>query len=119
VKIHGEGGKVSKIELKEVKWNKGDNGQLKKSAASKKSVFFDADLIFLAMGFTQPIHEGLLNELKMNYDKRGNVKINNNFQTSNPKVFAVGDTVLGASLVVRAIASGRDAAEHMHNFLME
>lgn len=116
-KIEGEQGKVTKIELQELKWEGNGNGQLKKTIASKKTISFEADLIFLAMGFTQPIHEGLLNELKLDYDNRGNVLIKDNFQTSNPKVFAVGDAVLGASLVVRAIASGRDAAAHVNEFL--
>ena len=119
-KITGKEGKVSSIELQEVKWeNVNGNGQLKKSVASKKAIKFDADLIFLAMGFTQPIHEGLLNDLKLDYDNRGNVVINKKFQTSNPKVFAVGDAVLGASLVVKALASGRDAAGNVHEFLMQ
>ena len=119
-KITGKAGKANKIELQEVKWESANgNGQLKKSVTSKKAIAFDADLVFLAMGFTQPIHEGLLNELKLDYSGRGNVVINDKFQTSNPKVFAVGDAVLGASLVVSAIASGRDAAEFVHNFVLD
>ncbi len=119
-KLSGKDGIVNKIELQEVKWaSVNGNGQLKKSVTSKKGVTFDADLVLLAMGFTQPIHEGLLNDLKLDYDNRGNVVINNKFQTSNPKVFAVGDTVLGASLVVKALASGRDAAGHVHEFLLQ
>ena len=117
-KISGENGKVNQIELNEVKWEKASDGRITKSLASKKAIIFEADLIFLAMGFTQPVHEGLLNELQLSYDQRGNVVIDKNFQTSNPKVFAVGDTVLGASLVVRAIASGRDAAHHIDKYLM-
>lgn len=117
-KITGKDGQATKIELQEVKWEQ-VNGQFKMSPASKKTETFDADLIFLAMGFTQPIHEGLLNELKLDYDNRGNVIIGKNFQTSNPKVYAVGDATLGASLVVRAIASGRDAAFYIHKELME
>ncbi|NJN28885.1 MAG: glutamate synthase subunit beta [Cyclobacteriaceae bacterium] len=118
-KLSGIDGVVNSIELQEVKWESANgNGQLKKSVTSKKGVTFDADLVLLAMGFTQPIHEGLLNDLKLDYDSRGNVVINDKFQTSNSKVFAVGDTVLGASLVVKALASGRDAAGHVHEFLL-
>jgi glutamate synthase (NADPH/NADH) small chain len=119
-KLSGKDGVVNKIELQEVKWESvNGNGQLKKLVTSKKGVTFDADLVLLAMGFTQPIHEGLLNDLKLDYDNRGNVVINDKFQTSNPKVFAVGDTVLGASLVVKALASGRNAAGHVHEFLLQ
>jgi len=119
VKITGKDGKAQKIELQEVKWDKDKNGQWIKSVVSKEPMVFEADLIFLAMGFTQPVHEGLLNDLKLKYDQRGNVVINEKFQTSNPKVFAVGDAVMGATLVVKALASGRDAASHMHHFLMD
>jgi glutamate synthase (NADPH/NADH) small chain len=117
-KISGSNGKVEKIELQEVKWEKDSSGKLIKSPASKKNISLEADLVLIAMGFTQPVHEGILNDLKLNYDGRGNVQVAQNFQTSNPKVFAVGDTVLGASLVVRALASGRDAAIHIDQFLM-
>ncbi|MFN8255239.1 MAG: glutamate synthase subunit beta [Bacteroidales bacterium] len=117
-KISGSNGKVEKIELQEVKWEKDSSGKLIKTVASKKNISFEADLVLIAMGFTQPVHEGLLNDLKLNYDGRGNVQVGQNFQTSNPKVFAVGDTVLGASLVVRALTSGRDAAIHIDHFLM-
>ena len=118
-KITGDKGEVKQIVLQEVKWDKDKNGQWKKSVGSKQPVVFDADLILLAMGFTQPVHEGLLSDLKLKFDQRGNVIINEKFQTSNPKVFAVGDAVLGASLVVKALASGRDAAYHVHNFVMK
>jgi glutamate synthase (NADPH/NADH) small chain len=69
------------------------------------------------MGFTQPIHEGLLNNLGLKYDNRGNVVIDDKNQTSISKVFAAGDTVLGASLVVRAIYSGRQAAFNADEYL--
>jgi glutamate synthase (NADPH/NADH) small chain len=69
------------------------------------------------MGFTQPIHEGLLNDLGLTYDNRGNVVVDAKNQTSVGKVFAAGDTVLGASLVVRAIYSGRQAAFNADEYL--
>jgi len=68
------------------------------------------------MGFVHCDHNGLLNDLGLEYDGRGNVKINN-FQASVPKVFAAGDTVLGASLVVKAIYSGRQAAAEVNRYL--
>jgi glutamate synthase (NADPH) small chain len=117
-KISGTKGVVKQIELQEVKWEKDKTGRMTKSGSSKKTITFEADLILLAMGFSQPIHEGLLNDLKLKYDQRGNVQVDKNFQTSNPKVFAVGDAVSGASLVVRALASGRDAAIHIDKFLL-
>ena len=62
------------------------------------------------MGFTQPVHVGLLEALGIEYDNHGNVKVNDQKQTSIDKVFAAGDAESGASLVVRAIEAGKIAA---------
>jgi len=78
-----------------------------------------AELILLSMGFVSPEHEGLLNDLQLEYDPRGNVKTGGkSTQTTVDKVFACGDAQRGASLVVHAIASGRQSAEHIDVFLM-
>jgi glutamate synthase (NADPH/NADH) small chain len=76
-----------------------------------------ADLVFLAMGFVSPVHEGLLDELGVEYDQRGNVKASPDKRTSVDKVFVAGDATRGASLVVHAIAEGRKMAKHVHEFL--
>jgi len=79
----------------------------------------EADLVLLAMGFVHPVHEGLVDGLKLEKDGRGNVKADtNNYQTSNPKVFAAGDIRRGQSLVVWAIREGRQAARAVDAFLM-
>ena len=83
-----------------------------------KTETIKADLVFLALGFIHPVHEGLLTELGVAYDSRGNVAINKENQSSVSKVFAAGDAAMGASLVVRAIASGRKAAEDIHQYLI-
>ena len=77
----------------------------------------DADLVLLSMGFVHPIHEGLADDLKLEYDASGNVKVDDKMRTSNQKVFAAGDAATGASLVVRAIDSGRNAATHIDRYL--
>ncbi len=70
-----------------------------------------ADLVLLAMGFLHPVHEGVVGELGVAKDPRGNVKAAfGEFQTSVPKVFVAGDARRGQSLVVWAIAEGRKAA---------
>jgi len=115
-KLTGKNGKLSHIELNELAWIN-NNGSFEKIVISKKPIKFEADLVLLAMGFTQPIHEGLLDSLKLKYDNRGNININDKNQTSNAKVFAIGDAVTGASLVVHAIASGRKAAVYIDEFL--
>lgn len=116
-KLSGKEGHVNKIHLREIEWVNDENGNLNQSEKKGKLISFDADLVLLATGFTQPVHEGLLNDLKLDYDERNNIKINHKFQTSHLKVFAVGDAVMGASLVVKAIASGRDAANCVDEFL--
>ncbi|MDR0537770.1 MAG: glutamate synthase subunit beta [Tannerellaceae bacterium] len=78
-----------------------------------------ADLVFLSMGFLHLVHDGLADELSLAYDVRGNIATTSHNCTSVDKVFTAGDAVLGASLVVRAIDSGRRAAAAIHTFLAE
>jgi glutamate synthase (NADPH/NADH) small chain len=70
-----------------------------------------ADLVLLAMGFTHVVQGGIVADLGLELDGRGNIKTEGTFHTSNPKVWAAGDAKNGASLVVKAIAEGRAAAE--------
>jgi glutamate synthase (NADPH/NADH) small chain len=78
-----------------------------------------ADLVLLAMGFVSPIHEGMISELGLELDQRGNAKANTeDYRTSVPKVFAAGDMRRGQSLVVWAIREGRQAARSVDEFLM-
>ncbi|HEX3775477.1 MAG TPA: FAD-dependent oxidoreductase, partial [Polyangiaceae bacterium] len=77
-----------------------------------------ADLVLLAMGFVHPEHPGIVNDLGLKLDKRGNVEVNGEFMTSVPGVFAAGDCQRGQSLVVWAIAEGRKAARNVDQFLM-
>jgi glutamate synthase (NADPH) small chain len=78
-----------------------------------------ADLVLLAMGFLNPVAEGMLDELGLELDQRGNVKADTvAYQTSREKVFAAGDMRRGQSLVVWAIREGRQAAHAIDKFLM-
>jgi glutamate synthase (NADPH/NADH) small chain len=77
-----------------------------------------AQLVLLAMGFLGPETDGLLSELGVRIDERGNVAVDEEKQTSVPKVFAAGDMARGQSLVVWAIADGRRAARGVDKFLM-
>jgi glutamate synthase (NADPH/NADH) small chain len=78
-----------------------------------------ADLVLLAMGFVHPVHEGMISDLKLELDLRGNVKADTvAYRSSNPKVFACGDMRRGQSLVVWAIREGRQAAHAVDKFLM-
>lgn len=111
-------GNVKGVEVVEVEWKK-DNGQFKMIEKPETSRIIDAELILLSMGFVHCMHEGLAKELNLKFDRRGNIVIDNKMKTSKAKVFAAGDAASGASLVVRAIASGRKTAEEVDKYLME
>jgi glutamate synthase (NADPH/NADH) small chain len=74
-------------------------------------IVIGADLVLLAMGFTHVVQTGAVADFGLALDNRGNIRTEGSFHTSNPKVWAAGDARNGASLVVRAIADGRAAAE--------
>jgi glutamate synthase (NADPH/NADH) small chain len=82
----------------------------------------DADLVLLAMGFVHPVQQGMLDELGVEYDSRGNVKGATEgreaYKTSIDKVFAAGDMRRGQSLVVWAIREGRQCARAIDEYLM-
>ena len=78
----------------------------------------ETELILLAMGFVHPEHQGMLAELGVELDARGNVRTDEDKMTSVPGVFAAGDMTRGQSLVVWAIAEGREAARGIDQHLM-
>jgi glutamate synthase (NADPH/NADH) small chain len=78
----------------------------------------DVDLVLLAMGFTGPVKNGMIEQLGVALDGRGNVAADENYMTSVPGVFAAGDTRRGQSLVVWAITEGRKAARGIDLYLM-
>jgi glutamate synthase (NADPH/NADH) small chain len=79
----------------------------------------DADLVLLAMGFTNPLHEGLVKQLGLELDGRGNIKADElGYETSKRRVFTAGDMRRGQSLVVWAIREGRQAAHAIDKALM-
>jgi glutamate synthase (NADPH/NADH) small chain len=78
----------------------------------------DADLVLLAMGFTGPVRAGMIEQLGVDLDARGNVKCDASYMSSVPGVFAAGDMRRGQSLVVWAISEGRKAARAIDEYLM-
>jgi len=75
--------------------------------------------VLLAMGFVHPVHEGMIKNLGLALDQRGNVSANTrDYRTSIDKVFTAGDMRRGQSLVVWAIREGRQAAHAVDKFLM-
>ncbi len=111
----GVDGVLTAVEVVKVEWT-GKNGQMTMREIPGTEEIIEADLVMLSLGFVSPIHEGLLDNLKVEYDARGNVKASN-FATNVDKIFVAGDATRGASLVVHAIRSGRDAAMKIHEFV--
>mgnify|MGYP001097775196 FL=1 len=110
--------RVKNLTCQKVKWEKDPKSQKFEMKILNKSEFkIKADLVLLALGFVHPLQEGLLNELGVEYDERGNVKTNGEMMTSKTKIFACGDMERGQSLVVHAIASGRKCAKNIDVFL--
>ncbi len=112
----GENGKLTGVEVVEVKWTILPDGKMCMTEVGKPEII-KAELVLLCMGFVHPVHEGLLDGLGVTYDVRGNVATTTPFQSSIPKVFTAGDALTGASLVVRAIDSGRKSAQAINDFL--
>ncbi|HZA21654.1 MAG TPA: FAD-dependent oxidoreductase, partial [Dehalococcoidia bacterium] len=114
----GSNGHVEKLHGVRVDWSAGDDGRLQMHEVSGSEFELETDLVLLAMGFLHPEHEGMLEQLGVELDGRGNVRVDENKMTSVPKVFAGGDMVRGQSLVVWAIAEGRDVAWGVDQYLM-
>ncbi|OAV67666.1 Glutamate synthase [NADPH] small chain [Bacteroidales bacterium Barb6XT] len=106
----GDKGALKAVELEEVEWIPAAGGRPELKMTGRKETL-DVDLVFLAMGFVHPEQEGLLKELELAVDSRKNIAVNADYRTASNKIFACGDAVSGASLVVRAIAAGRKTAE--------
>jgi len=115
-KFIGENGRVTAVEVEEVKWEKDQSGRLQLIRTGNVDVI-QADLVFLAMGFVHPVQEGLVEQLNLTVDGRKNIAVSKSMETSYAKVFAAGDAIYGAGLVVRSIASGRDVAKQIHYYL--
>jgi len=111
----GTGVNVEKLNCCQVEWSEGPNGW-KMQDIQGTEFTLKADLIILALGFMHVAHEGLIEDLGLTLDEKGNVAANN-YQTSKPWVFAAGDTVRGASWVVKAIDTGRQAAQAITHWL--
>ena len=112
--FEGKSGKVTALNAVRLDW--GPDGMREISGSDFK---IKADLVFLAMGFVNPVHTGMLEGLGVEYDERGNVLADTqNYTTSIDKVFVAGDMRRGQSLVVWAIREGRQCAHAIDEFLM-
>ncbi|MGI8458224.1 MAG: glutamate synthase subunit beta [Propionibacteriaceae bacterium] len=107
-----EHGNVTSIKLTEVVFEKG-----KLTPVENTEKVIPADLVLLAMGFTGPEKRGVIEQLGVSLDDRGNVARNNDYATDVEGVFACGDAGRGQSLIVWAIAEGRACAAGVDQFL--
>lgn len=105
------------VEVEEVEWVFTPNSPRPEMRKTGKTEVIEADLVFLAMGFVHPEQEGLVKELELATDNRKNIAVDKGMQTSNNPVFACGDAITGASLVVRAMDSGRKTALSIDAYL--
>jgi glutamate synthase (NADPH) small chain len=111
-RFHGHDGAVSRLSAHEVALN---GREFQKVDGTDFEL--DADLVLLAMGFVGPERQGLLTDLGVELDARGNVARGKNFETNVPGVFVAGDMGRGQSLIVWAIAEGRAAAAGVDEYL--
>ncbi len=117
--LSGRDGRVEKLHAVRIEWSEPDASGRRSFKEIPGSEFtVAADLVLLAMGYVHVEHNGLLDDLGVAYDARGNIRAGTDYKTSVDKVFTAGDARFGQSLVVWAIYEGREAAHHIDTYLM-
>lgn len=120
VEFSGSNNTVSTLQCRKLAWTETGSGcKMTFSEIDGSDFELQADLVLLAMGFIHPEHGPLVTENELELDPRGNVAADANYMTSKPGIFAAGDAMTGASLVVRAIDHGRCAAACINAYLRE
>jgi glutamate synthase (NADPH/NADH) small chain len=118
--IGDENGQLKALKVVDLEWKTPQNGgpaAFEERPGSEREI--PCELALLAMGFVHPQHEGLLKQLDIDLDARGNVKATEqSYQTNIPKIFTAGDMRRGQSLVVWAISEGRECARKVDEYLM-
>jgi glutamate synthase (NADPH/NADH) small chain len=118
-RFSGENGVVKKLHGVRLEWTKDPaTGRPTMTEIPGSEFELDCDLCLLALGFVHPEHPGPIEQLGLEKDARGNVKVNDKYQTNVEGVFAAGDMRRGQSLVVWAISEGRQAARAVDEYLM-
>ena len=107
-----EQGNVRALRLVDVYF---EDGKLHEVEGSEREI--PAELVLFAMGFTGPEQDGVVGQLEVDLDERGNVKRDGAYMSSQPGVFVAGDAGRGQSLIVWAIAEGRAAAAAVDTYL--
>jgi len=114
-----EQGNLRAAQIVDVRWETdpatGRNGLVEVEGTLRE---IPCQLAFLAVGFLHPLQQGMLEQLGVELDERGNVRTNETYQTNHPQIFSAGDMRRGQSLVVWAISEGREAARCVDACLM-
>ncbi|MGE5597637.1 MAG: glutamate synthase subunit beta [Hyphomicrobiales bacterium] len=116
--LSGENGKLKKLHGVRLEWVPGPDGRQQMREIPGSEFEEEVDLLLLAMGFTGPERGPLLEQFGVELDARGNVKADADKMTNVPGVFTAGDMTRGQSLIVWAIAEGRQAARGIDRYLM-
>ena len=118
-KLIGENGSLKKLKAVRLEFGPKDPETGRKSMKEIEGSEFeiDCDYVFLAMGFVGPVQKGMIEDLGLDLDPRGNIKTDDAYMSSIEGVFSAGDMRTGQSLVVRAIDEGRKAALFVHKWL--
>ncbi len=114
----GDDQRVNRMACIQVDWAK-NNGRHELVELPGTEFERPADLVLLAMGFIHTEQQGLVHDLGISLNERGNIAVDQSYMASVPGVFAAGDSTRGASLVVWAIQEGRLAASHINTYLQD
>ena len=117
--IGDDDGNVKALKTVRIEWKVDDNGKTYFEEVPGTEQEMPCDLALLAIGFMHTEPKGIVKDLGLKLDGRGNIEaVEGSYQTSDPKVFAAGDARRGQSLVVWAISEGREAARAVDLYLM-
>lgn len=115
--LYGMGVSVQKGIFCEVDWRQDSAGRWQQQEVPGSEFTLDIDMVLVAAGFIHVEHSRLLKDFGLDMDKSGNIAVDSRLATSSEGIFAAGDAVNGATLVVKAINQGRSAADHVNQYL--
>jgi glutamate synthase (NADPH/NADH) small chain len=119
-KFIGEKGQLKAVEVEEVEWKTPEGGGRPQMVKTGKVETIECDLVFLALGFVNPVQDTIVAELGLAVNERKNIAVDAETQRiGSTNAFAAGDAISGASLVVRALASGHKAAAGIDAYLQK
>jgi glutamate synthase (NADPH/NADH) small chain len=115
--FEGSNGKLERLHAVKVELKFDENGQRHFEEVPGSDFMIETELVLIAAGFTGPVMGGMVNDLHLKINRKGGIWVNHDKMTNVPGVFAAGDMVRGQSLVVWAIAEGRDVARGVDKYL--